>query len=344
MAALPTTGLSISSIATALGVESNSLSELLTNENVNSWGFNCVDINLQNAIWSKDAEGRAALSPSNQNYVPIPNVTPGYHLGYFRSYDHDWVTYYLGDTEMEASTYEENNLTFRVNIKPMVGLESKPAPNPAVEHTFKIEFARNIDDFSLGNATIINSSFIVTSPYSTFQIEPLNPPDYSDNGVLEESEHFYIRVTHISSPERRWAGASNEIITGFTTPGNTYAIDFRNFAAVAVKKTTAPATVLFTVEADLYVDFYSNKLRTFTGSVATNATFTENVFSISTDVNIPANSTPGTLVYLQHLSFDLSSSGIDQYVNVNDDTVFFKIEASTGESAQSVRFVTNIVP
>ena len=207
MAALPTTGISISLVRNTIGAVSNDLGTLFLHPNVNEYGFNCTKMREQNAVWGKTSSQRAALSPSDPNYTPIPGVIPGYHLGYFRGYDHDWVAYINGGMESHITSYEDP-MNFDVVIRVPSKLIGKPTPTPAVEHIFKLEFARNINQFDLGTATVISNNFIVAYPFTSFQIDALYPPDYATNGSLSEGQAFYIKATHLSSPERRWIPCS----------------------------------------------------------------------------------------------------------------------------------------
>ena len=346
MAALPTTGISISLVRNTIGAVSNDLGTLFLHPNVNEYGFNCTKMREQNAVWGKTSSQRAALSPSDPNYTPIPGVIPGYHLGYFRGYDHDWVTYMFGGVTTNLTDYH-SDMVFNVIIEPVPKLMSKPAPVPAVEHTFKVEFARNINQFDLGTATVVNAAFTATESSSQFTLSALYPPDYATNGSLDEGETFYIRITHLSSPERRWAGILDVPFTrSYTTPDSlfTNTLEYRNFKVVGIKKTTSPALTLFTVSADLYADYPSVRFTSFTGMMSTTSDYSANNYTLyDNNVQIQPNTTPGTPSFVKNLMFDFSLTTLKNYVNVND-TVYGKITASTGQTYTGSAVVLNQAP
>jgi len=346
MAALPLTGISVSLVRDTIGAGSNDVGTLFLHPNVNEYGFNHINSNYQKAVWGKTSSQRAALSPSDPNYTPIAGVIPGYSLGYFRGYDHNWVAYLFGGVTTNFTDYH-SDMVFNVQIERVTKLEAKPDPVPAVEHTFKVEFARNINQFDLGTATVVNAAFTATEPSSPFTLSALYPPDYATNGSLAEGEPFYIKVTHLSSPERRWAGIlDTPFIGSYTTPESLYAEKFylENFVIVGVKKTTIPKVTLFRVAADLYADFSAQQILSFTGIVTDDPYFNTNVFSVAGENEIIApNTTPGTATFVKRLEFDLSASGIANVVNVGD-LVYGRIVANTGQLTGGSTTVRNDLP
>lgn len=346
MAVLPLTGIDISDIATAIGVPSTDAGFLFVSDSVNEWGFNCPDTNLQEAIWGKPSSLRADLSPSDPDYTPTFGVRAGYHIGAFRGYDHNWVAYLFGGVTTDFIDYD-SDMVFNVQVERVPKLLAKPAPVQPVEHTFKVEFARNINHFDLGTATVVNAAFTVTEPSSPFTLSALYPPDYATNGSLAEGEPFYIKVTHLSSPERRWSGITDAPFIGsYTTPESLYAEEFYydNFVIVGVKKTTIPKVTLFRVAADLYADFSAQQILSFTGIVTDDPYFNTNVFSIAGGNEIiPPNTTPGTATFVKQLVFDLSASGIANVVAVGD-VVYGRIVANTGQLTGGNTTVRNTLP
>jgi hypothetical protein len=344
--ALPTTGISISLVRNTIGAGSNDLGTLFLHPNVNEWGFNCMTLQEQNAVWGKPSSERAKLSPLHPNYTPIMSVEPGYNLGYFRRYDHDWVVYLLGGVQGQ-STFYENNMIFKVLIEPLPKLIDKPAPTPAVEHTFKIEFARNPNQFDLGTATLVSNSFKAVAPFSTFEIEPIYPPDYETNGSLTPGQTIYLRVTHLSSPERRWTITTDVPVTiSYTVPNSAFSntMEYRNFKITAVKKITAPSVYVFTVEADLYADFSTQQIVDFTGTMSNTSNYSSNVFNLyDNGVVINPNTTPGTPTLVKHLMFDFSSTSIRSLVNPGN-TVYGKIVAAGGPQYTGSAVVTSTPP
>ena len=346
MAALPLTEISIPLVRQTIGSGSNDLTTNFLHPNVNEWGFNCPDSKLQEAIWGKPSSLRADLSPSDPDYTPALGVRPGYHIGAFRGYDHNWVAYLFGGVTTNFIDYD-SDMVFNVQVERVPKLMSKPAPIPAVEHMFKVEFARNINQFDLGTATVVNAAFTVTEPSSPFTLSALYPPDYGTNGSLAEGEPFYIKVTHLSSPERRWAGILDGPFVGsYTTPESLYGEDFYydNFVILGVKKTTIPKVTLFRVAADLYADFSAQQILSFTGIVTDDPYFNTNVFSVAGGNEIIApNTTPGTATFVKRLEFDLSASGIANVVNVGD-LVYGRIVANTGQLTGGSTTVRNDLP
>jgi hypothetical protein len=346
MAALPLTGISTSMVAQAIGSGSRNVGTLFLHENVNEYGFNPPGINNFNAVWGKPSSERAKLSPNNPEYTPIFGVVPGYHLGYFRGYDHDWVTYMNGGIDMEGDNYYEQ-MVFKLYIERVPKLNSKPAPASTVEHSFKIEFARIVNAFQIGTSVVMFDEFKAHEPYETFTIDAMYPPDYNTNGSLDEGETFYIKVTHLSSPERRWFSTPLDThIFSFTTPESAYTntFEYRNFEITAIKRAAAPAITMFKVEADLYADFKFQQYINFTGTMSTSSNYSENVYNLyDNNVSIPENTTPGTKSFVKHLSFDFSISGIRNIVSVGN-TVYGKIVASTGQQYIGSAVVTDNLP
>jgi hypothetical protein len=346
MAALPLTGISTSMVAQAIGEASNDVGTLFLSTKVNAWGFNPPGAANLAAVWGKSVAERTKLSPTATGFTPIPNVVPGYHLGYFRGYDHDWVVYMNGGLDIETDEYYDPFI-FRLYIEKIPPLINKPDPATPIDHLFKIEFARNENAFNVGTATLISDNFIVTEPYGSFEIEALYPPDYNTNGSLDEGETFYIKVTHLSSPERRWFATSlDEHIFSFTTPESAYTntFEYRNFEITAIKRTATPAITMFKVEADLYADFRFQQYIDFTGMMSTTSDYSMNVYTLyDNSVSVPPNSTPGTKSFVKHLSFDFSLTTLKNYVSVGS-TVYGKIVASTGQQYTGSAVVTDNLP
>ena len=348
MAALPTTGISVSLVRDTIGAGSNDVGTLFLHPNVNEWGFNLTggvrENVIQSQIWGVPSILRQRLSPDDPNYAGTPY--PGYHLGNFRGYDHDWVAYLFGGVTTSFEDYH-SDMVFNIKIERVERLEGKPDPVPAVEHTFKVEFARNINQFDLGTATVVNAAFTATEPSSPFTLSALYPPDYATNGSLDEGDPLYVKVTHLSSPERRWAGIlDTPFIGSYTTPDSLFAQKFyyENFIIVAVKKTTSPTATVFRVSADLYADFSSQQILSFTGIITDDPYFNTNVFSIPGGNEIIApNPTPGTATFVKQLTFDLSASGIANIVDAGD-LVYGRIVANTGQQIAGSTTVINTVP
>lgn len=326
MAALPTDIVGTAMISSAIGVGSNNVGTLFLHNNVNEYGFNPPGTNNFNAVWGKPPSERAKLSPNNPNYAPIVGILPGYAIGYFRRYDHDWVVYMSGGVEQEIDTYYDPIILTFVITRPQK-LLSKPSPSPAIQHTFKVEFARDILDFGSGNAYVLNEGWTISEPGSSIQIHLNFPPDYSDNGIIEKGETFFVRFIHLSSPERRWFGGGEPFLAQVTAPTSLYTdtYDIRNVMVVAVDRLLPTALTIFTIEADLWADYGEQKTMNFSASMSDSSDFIGNVFTVSLPtVTVPINSTPGTKTYVQNLGFNLTNSGIKDYVNIGN-TVYYRI-------------------
>jgi hypothetical protein len=351
MAALPLTGISTSMVAQAIGEASNDVGTLFLSTKVNAWGFNPPGASNLNAVWGKSIEERTKLSPTAVGFTPIPNVVPGYHLGYFRGYDHDWVTYKLDglgktDKYFNSSGSYVNEMEFKLFLAPCI--LNKPTPSPAIDHIFKIEFARSEDAFNAGTAILIDDNFSVQYPYNYFLIDGKYPPDYDTNGQLDDGEVFYIKVAHISSPERRWFATSLDThIFSFTTPANPFTNTYylQNIGAHAVNKPfPTPAIVLFDVYADLYADYEVGRLMNFHAQMSDTSDFSANVYDVYiNNVSVPMNETPGTRSFVQHLNFDFSGSGINQVATVGD-TVYYRIYVDNVLYNTWSIVVTNVPP
>ena len=328
--ALPESNISVTMIKQAIGVGSNNVGTLFCHEQVNEWGFNTPDTILQNLIWGVDAVYRRKLSPNDPDYVPV--LRPGYRIGAFRRYDHNWVAYSLGPIEMTPTYMDESEnyvgrMTFTVPIilvdDKLIG---KPVPSPAVEHIFKLEFARNANGFDMGNSTVINDNFVAYYPSVSFYIDSLYPPDYVTNGALSSNEPFYIKVTHLSSPERRWGLEFSGLILSFVTPVNPYTevATLQNVSAVAVKKTTSPALTLFEVNADLFSDFSTGTTVTIVARMSVSADFQTDVYAQTQNKYCAKNNNPGVPKSEGHLEFNFSNSGIANNVSVGQ-TVYYRL-------------------
>lgn len=344
MAALPNTGISISMVRNAIGASTNDLGALFLHPNVNEWGFNCTKMQEQEAVWGQPDFVRAKLSPSAPGYVNNPFLTPGYNLGYFRNYDHDWMVYTLGTVDFIAPSYEDV-MKFRINIIPAFPkLEGKPQPNPKIFHDFEIKMSRSLADAQANTGTVFSGASFAGDPYTEIEFSTTNPPDYLVNGVLEPLQKFWLRFNHLSSPERRWIEPDTiSTIFEFTTPQTAFSNiwEYRNFSITAIKKTTAPALTVFTVEADLYADLSSQHIIDFTGTMSNTVGYTSNVYNLTqTGVIISTNPTPGTASFVKQLSFDFSATNLKNFVSVGN-TVYGKIVASTGQTFTGSAVVTN---
>lgn len=347
--ALPNTNISTTLVGQTLGTSSRDVGTLFLHPNVNEWGFNLTggvrESIIQAQIWGVPSELRQRLSPNDPNYAGTPY--PGYHLGNFRGYDHDWVVYILGQLERAATTYEQP-MDFKIFVELVdEKLLSKPTPTPSVDHILKIEFARNENQFNLGTATVISNNFIAKAPFSSFEIEPIYPPDYATNGSLSEGEKFYLKITHLSSPERRWANILDvPVLKSFVTPSSAFTnmFEYRNFEVLAVKQITPTVETVFTIKADLYADFSTQQIIDFTGTMSTTSGYTSNVYNLYDNrVIIQPNTTPGTASFVKRLSFDFSSSEIRNKVSVGSP-VYGKIVASTGQAYAGSTTVLNKLP
>lgn len=98
------------------------------------------------------------------------------------------------------------------------------------------------------------------------------------------------------------------------------------------------------MSADLYADFSSQQILSFTGIITDDPYFNTNVFSIAGGNEIISpNTTPGTPTFVKRLEFDLSASGIANVVAVGD-VVYGRIVANTGQLTGGNTTVRNDLP
>ena len=325
--ALPNDKISIPMVARELGTTENDLGRLFLHENVNPFGFNVTGgveaIALQNSVWGKSSGARAKLSPLHPDYVEVPSVARGYNLGVFRGYRHDWKVYILDGATIEGDNYyEPMTVTVKVNGHPLV--EDKPEPTIPVVHKFKVEMSR-VPTFTAHTTVTIFENFEVTYPSDTFTIQPDNPPDYTVNGQLNIGDVFYLRITHVESPEMRWSDFLNQIIVSAYAPGDIYTntLEMTNVVGTAVKKTTTPRLTLFTISADIFADYRDAHNVTVKAELSNDPYMINNLYTLNQTVSIPKNDTnPGTKQFVQNVSFDFSNTEIDKKVSVGD-TVYY---------------------
>ena len=332
MAALPLTGISTSMVAQAIGEASNDVGTLFLSTKVNAWGFNPPGAANLEAVWGKSVEERTKLSPTAVGYTPIVGVIPGYHLGYFRGYDHDWVVYMNGGLNIETDEYYDPFI-FRLYIDKIPALVNKPDPATPIDHLFKIEFARSIEAFGNGTATVIHDSIACNYPYKQFSFSANFPPDFATNGILGKNEVFYIKVTHLSSPARRWQEAGEpSLIVQFTTPDSAFTDTYsaQNRVVTAVDRIAVPATTIFKIDFDLYADFGEARSVDFRFMMSNTSDFSANVFyADSGALSVSKNTTPGTQTFSQSVTLDLSTSGIATYVSAGN-TVYWRLYTNGG--------------
>lgn len=339
--ALPLTDISLDMVRDTLGSGSNDVGTNFLHPNVNEYGFAHPSPAYQNAVWGKPASARQKLSPSDPNYTQIANLQGGFWLDFFRGYDHNWIAYTGGAVEKFGTTYEEA-MKIRVNILlAHEKLESKPSAS--VTHTFKVEFARSATSFDLGSATVVYSSLSGSYPYVEFDIQPLYPPDYETNGALAQGSTFYVKSTHLSSPDRRWLASANDTtISAFTVPSSQYTniMTYQNFTVIGIKKTTNPTVISFSVSADIYADLSAQRTINITGTMSNTSGYTSNVYNLyDNSVVIPKNTTQGTPSFVKQVMFDFSGTTLSNYV-VAGNTVYGKIVASSGEQYSGSTVVT----
>lgn len=314
-------------VAQAIGEASNDVGTLFLSTKVNAWGFNPPGAANLEAVWGKSIEERTKLSPTAVGFTPIPNVVPGYHLGYFRGYDHDWVVYMNGGLNIETDEYYDPFI-FRLYIEKIPPLINKPDPATPIDHLFKIEFARSVAAFGNGTATVIYDSIACNYPYLQFSFNASAPPDFTTNGQLDKNEVFYIKVTHLSSPARRWQEAGEPaVIVEFTTPDSAYTDTYsaKNRVVIAVEKLTVPAVTMFKINFDLYADFGTARSVNFRFMMSDTSDFSANVFyTDSGALSVAKNTTPGTQTFSQYVTLDLSNSGLYQHVNAGE-TVYWRL-------------------
>jgi hypothetical protein len=349
MAALPLTGISTSMVAQAIGEASNDVGTLFLSSKVNAWGFNPPGAANLNAVWGKSVEERTKLSPTAVGFTPIPNVVPGYHLGYFRGYDHDWVVYMNGGLNIETDEYYDPFI-FRLYIEKIPPLINKPDPATPIDHLFKIEFARSVAAFGNGTATVIYDSIACNYPYLQFSFNASAPPDFTTNGQLDKNEVFYIKVTHLSSPARRWQELGEPVsIVEFTTPDSAFTDTYsaRNRVVTAVDRLANPplsAVAIFEIGFDLYADFGRDGSVDFKLMMSTTSDFSANVFATDNELfSVAKNTTPGTQTFSQHVVLSLSDSGIAGYTAAGR-TLYWRLYTNGNELLYSGSVIVSDQP
>lgn len=338
MAALPNTGISISMVKAAIGAGTNDLGALFLHPNVNEWGFNCPNTGIQDVIWGADETFRETLSPNSVNYQQFAGYPPGYHLGNFRGYDHNWVVYQYNDFSKTGNEYYAN-MVFTYKIEEAAAkLTSKP--NPEIFLQFKPQFRRTVTD-----SWIDLDMFAIhtTDKEATFNISAENPPDFATNGVLAQNEQFQIRVVIINPAARRWT-EKNKVspVLVVTTPTSAYTntSSVRNHSAIAVKQTNPSPMNMFEVYSKIYADIYQGSL-TITAQMSDTSGYTNTYYPAgNVSLNIPESPTPGTEIYIGDANFDFSNSGIASAVGVGS-TVYYRIFINGVQKVGSSAIVTD---
>ncbi len=327
MAALPLSEISTSLVASAISEASNDVGTLFCSTKVNPFGFNIpFSSNMQTLLFGMSAANRAKLSPAHPDYVVNPSYRGGYHLGAFRGYDHTWKAYTgsIRDT-LDGSEYTEP-VTVRINIIPAGAmLEDFPEPVPAIDHVFKIEYARTLADFTHSTSVVLEASKTINYPYYEFDINPLTPPDFSTNGKLNVGDTFYIKVTHLSSPERRWWNFESQTM-GFVVPNTAYTetITLENEVIRAIKQTTPVVANDYFIVCDLYADLNTPKTVVIKVQMSLTSDFTTDVYTKTESQYIARNTTPGTQTLVGSLMFDYNATDIKNKTSVGQ-TVYGKL-------------------
>ena len=336
--ALPNTGITTTLVGQTLGTSSRDVGTLFLHPNVNEWGFNCPDTGIQNVIWGADESFRETLSPNSLNYQQFAGYPPGYHLGNFRGYDHDWVVYQYNDFFKTGNEYYAN-MVFTYKIEEAAAkLASKP--NPEIFLQFKSQFRRTVAD-----SWIDLDIFAIhtTDKEATFNISAQNPPDFATNGVLAQNEQFMIRVVILNPAARRWTEKNK--VSPFlvvTTPTSAYTntSSVRNHSAMAVEQTNPTPMDMFEVYSKIYADIYSGSL-TITAQMSNTYEYTNIYYPAgNVSLNIPASPTPGTEIYIGDANFDFSNSGIAGAVGVGS-TVYYRIFINGVQKVGSSTIVTD---
>ena len=300
--ALPIIGITTTLVGTTLGVATRNVGNLFLHEVVNEWGFNIPGTGYQNNVWGKNVAQRKALSPLDANYTPPVNgVEPGYHIGYFRGYDHDWVVYSPTLGSAERSGYTSVDIPIGLARPPI--LDGKPIPSPLVYIQFKIEYSRLQSDFDSGKATLItDTSFAGEGSPWILTINGASPPDFATNGKLNAGATFYIRITPINPPERRLI-TNSPIDSAYVMVTDTTPSDYkivRNFVIIASKY---PGFEVFSMYATLNAN--QAGFVTVVGKMANTPDFSGVVSTSGTQsVNI---ATPSDGAYIADVSFDFTS-------------------------------------
>jgi len=317
--ALPETGITISAVATEIGLASNNLGVLFCSENINDYGWNCPDAEVQASLWGGN----------NIIRTDFKNNLWGYVLGAFRRFDQHWKCWRFDNLTMEGTEYVEP-LTFNVSMTP-AGITGQYAdPTDYVYHSFKMEFGRAEADFApkTYKAAVMYSE---ASPLTffdsfSFQIDASYPPDYSTRGVLTKHSTFYIKITHISSSERRYAGGlPNGGIFSFVCPDTAYtnSMELRNFTGgCALYRTYTNNSIR--AGGVLYADLAIASVVNIGFQAALDVNFTQYLEDYNFNVNVPKNTIqPGTRQSVQYESWDWGRAEITKHVSIGT-TIYYR--------------------
>lgn len=334
--ALPSTGITTTLVGQTLGTSSRDVGTLFLHPNVNEWGFNCPGINNMKAVWGKPASERQKLSPNDPNYTPVFGVIPGYNLGYFRGYDHNWVAYSMTMTSFERCSHTAMDAIIGLERPPK--LIAKPNPYPNVFIDFTVEFARIVNDFDKGTATMVDSAAFAleNAPY-TLTIDGKYPPDKATNGILAEGATFYIKITPINVPDRRLIDVGPFILSAVmvedTTPVRVLGV--RDFFISAVKGDMINSFIL---SATIYAN-YSAGVVSVNGIMSDSSDFSSLVTTDSmTDVSLTLSGAE----YTASVTFDFTAFMANK--TIVGDTVFGKISLTNGAQSSGSAVVGDLPP
>lgn len=324
MAALPSTGITTSMVAQAIGVGSNDVGTLCSHSKVNQFGFNSPDTNQMKKYWAKTAQERLE---QGSGYMTPGAI--GYPLGVFRNYDHDWVTF-MGSNPFKSPESDDYYEPLKVRIPiPVAAAFLADKPSVSVNHTFDIYFNRT-NDFT-GSETQIGDNVTGSSPYLEINIDIFDPPDGGD--ALEENEKFYIKVVHVSSPARRWyvpgwthteAAAGGDYYIGeITVPEDPYTYSIYNGTITATFIENANVAV-YTLDVPIYADMRTAGTVNIKAQLCKNDAFETDVLTMTDDFAYAANTeSPGTAVLSGNAHFDFTTQA-KQLFNAGN-TVYYRI-------------------
>ncbi len=176
---LPTTNITTTIVANAIGESSHDISVLRNSTKNNYWGFSSDYV--ASKYWGK----------RRQDVLPV-----AYALGDYRGYDHFWRCFAFGEYINNSVSWEDgNDIDFNLIYFP-----SWSTPDGTTHH-FSVEFKRT-SDFDKGDGTFIYNDLAVTNGGFNIFFRNDNPPD---GGVdLEEGQEIYFKIKHLSSDVRRW--------------------------------------------------------------------------------------------------------------------------------------------
>lgn len=325
MATLPNTGITTSMVARAIGASTNDVGALCCHSNVNQFGFNSPDINQMKKYWGKTVQER--IEQGNGYLTP---GAIGYPLGVFRKYDHDWVTF-KGDSPFKSPESDSYWKPLKVRIPiPVAAAFLLDKPAVSVQHTFDVYFNR-INDFTHGSETQIADNITGSSPYLEININLNNPPD--GGSALQENDVFYIKVVHVSSPERRWfvpgwthleaAAGGDYYIGSVTVPEDPYTYSLYNGVPVAIFVEN-PSFALYTISVDIYADMRTSSTVNIKAQLCKNSAFEVDVLTMSDNFSYSANTqNPGTAVLSGNALFDFTTQA-KQLFNAGN-TAYYRI-------------------